>query len=290
MSQYYTVMYWYTTGLNRKEHRVKNGSARRKADSPYNAAELRIKEQLTAANSADTYEILHVEDVSDMCETGEKHESLSRLRQLEQSWLHAKQKRIGMWVPSDNASSEWFFDPKKQSVDNVVNVGLALINERRHGVARPNAYLMRDEQVECHDQAVEHFLNGGDKFLMNAKMRFGKTFTSYQIMRSLGVQRALVLTYKPAVDESWREDLESHIDFEGWNYYSAKKFDGKNPIQLKGDGVDILFTSFQDFNDFEKAKWQYARPLPWSACRPTGTAPVTSLPSTCKPRAIPWCR
>lgn len=259
MSQYYTVMYWYTTGLNRKEHRVKNGSARRKADTPYAAAELRIKEQLTAANSADSYEILHVEDVSDMCETGEKHESLSRLRQLEQSWLHAKQKRMGMWVPSDNASSEWFFDTKKQSVDNVVQVGLALINERRHGVARPNAYLMRDEQLACHDQAVEHFLNGGKQFLMNAKMRFGKTFTSYQIMRSLGVQRALVLTYKPAVDASWREDLETHIDFEGWNYHSAKEFDGNNPIQLNSNGIDILFTSFQDFNDFEKAKWQYAR-------------------------------
>lgn len=259
MSQYYTVVYWYTTELNRKEHRVKNGSARRKADSPYQAAELRIKEQLTAANSADPYEILHVEDVSDMCETGEKHESLSLLRQLEQSWLHAKQKRMGMWVPSDNAGSEWFFDPKKQSVDNIVRVGLALINERRHGVARPNAYTMREEQQECHDQAVAHFLKGGDKFLMNAKMRFGKTFTSYQIMRSLGIRRALVLTYKPSVDTSWREDLESHIDFEGWNYRSAKEFSGKNPIQLNSNGIEILFTSFQDFNDFEKDKWQYAR-------------------------------
>jgi len=259
MAQYYTVIYWYTTALNRKEHRVKNGSARRKADSAFSAAELRIKEQLTAANSADPYEILHIEDVSDLCETGEKHESLSRLRQLEKSWLHAKQKRMGMWVPSDNESSEWFLDPKNQSVDNVVRVGMELINERRHGVARPNAYIMRDEQMECHDQAVNHFINGGEKFLMNAKMRFGKTFTSYQIMRSLGVRRALVLTYKPAVDASWKEDLESHIDFEGWNFYSAKEFNAMNPIQLMGDGVDVLFTSFQDFNDFEKSKWQYAR-------------------------------
>ena len=260
MSQYYTVMYWYTTPLNRGVSRVKNGSARRKADSAYEAAEQRIKEQVTAANSADPYEILHVEDVSDMCETGEKHESLSRLRQLEQSWLHAKQKRMGMWVASTNSSSEWFQDPKKESVENVVNIGKALINERRHGVARPNAYLMRDEQQECHDQAVAHFASGGEKFLMNAKMRFGKTFTSFQIMKSLNVKRALVLTYKPAVDASWREDLETHIDFEGWKYYSAKAdFTNANPIVLDGDAeVEVLFGSFQDANELKKAKWQNA--------------------------------
>ena len=260
MSKYYTVMYWYTTPLNRGVSRVKNGSARRKADSAYEAAEQRIKEQVTAANSADPYEILYVDDVSDMCETGEKHESLSSLRQLEQGWLQAKQKRLGMWVPSKNSSSEWFQDTKKESVDNVVEIGKALINERRHGVSRPNAYLMRNEQQECHDKAVAHFDANGSKFLMNAKMRFGKTFTSFQIMKTLNAKRVLVLTYKPAVDASWREDLESHIDFEGWKYYSAKNdFSNANPIVLDGDAeVEVLFGSFQDANELKKAKWQYA--------------------------------
>ena len=257
--KYYCVIYWYTTSLNKTVHRVKNGSARRAAESAYEAAELRIQEQLTAKDSADPYQILHVEDVSDRCETGDESTSLSNLRQLEQNWLHAKQKRAGTWVPAESAKSEWFFDPKAESVDNVVNFGKSLINEWRHGVARPNAYLMREEQEECHDKAVNHYLNGGKKFLMNAKMRFGKTFTSYQIMRTLGVQRALVLTYKPAVDASWREDLESHVDFEGWHYRSAKEFNAKNPIKLEGNGVEILFTSFQDFNDFDKAKWEHAK-------------------------------
>lgn len=252
-------MYWYTTPLNRGVFRVKNGSARRQANSAYEAAEIRIKEQLTAANSSDPYEILHIEDVSDLCETGEKHESLSKLRQLEQSWVHAKQKRVGMWVPAESNKSEWFFDPKKESIDNVVNFGISLINERRHGVARPNAYLMRDEQQACHDQAIAHFENGGKKFLMNAKMRFGKTFVSYQIMKSQKVKRVLVLTYKPAVDASWREDLESHIDFDGWHYHSAKTdYSNTNPISLDGNGVEILFASFQDLNDFDKPKWQHA--------------------------------
>lgn len=259
MAQHYCVIYWYTTRLARKEFEVKNGSARRLANSPLEAAEMRIKEQITAKNSADQYEILHIEDVSDRCETGDESTSLSNLRQLEQNWLHAKQKRAGTWVYSESKKSEWFFDPKRESVDNVVNFGKSLINEWRHGVSRPNAYLMREEQQACHDQAVSHFNNGGEKFLMNAKMRFGKTFTSYQIIKTLNIKRVLVITYKPAVDAAWREDLEEHIDFEGWKYLSAKEFNAENPITLDGNSVEILFTSFQDFNDFNKAKWQYAR-------------------------------
>ena len=55
--QFYSVAYWYTTPLNKDVGRVKNGSARREATSAHHAAEIRIKEQITAANSADPYEM-----------------------------------------------------------------------------------------------------------------------------------------------------------------------------------------------------------------------------------------
>ena len=48
-------------------------------------------------------------------------------------------------------------------------------------------------------------------------MRFGKTFTTYQLAKEMGWTRILVLTYKPAVEGAWREDL-SHIDFPGWRF------------------------------------------------------------------------
>jgi superfamily II DNA or RNA helicase len=166
--------------------------------------------------------------------------------------IHAELEKMGKLRVREDKDREWF----ECSVAEVSSA----INNIVMGISRPNSYPMRDEQMSCHDQAVEHYINGGEKFLMNAKMRFGKTFTSYQILKSLGVQRVLVITYKPAVDAAWREDLETHVDFEGWKYYSAKEFSANNPIVLgnKAD-VEILFTSFQDFNDFEKAKWQYAR-------------------------------
>jgi superfamily II DNA or RNA helicase len=166
--------------------------------------------------------------------------------------IHAELRRMGKLEVRVDKSREWF----ECTVDDVSSA----INNLLTGISRPNAYPMREEQQDCHDQAVAYFAAGGDKFLMNAKMRFGKTFTAYQIIKSLGYKRVLVLTYKPAVDSAWREDMNTHVDFDGWKYYSAKEdFSATNPIQLTGDGIEVLFTSFQDFNDFEKEKWKIAK-------------------------------
>jgi superfamily II DNA or RNA helicase len=183
--------------------------------------------------------------------------------EIEQTWqvpdwvsdhtIHAELEKMGCLRVRMDKDREWFECTVEQVSSAINNIIL--------GVSRPNSYPMRSEQVECHDKAVAHYQAGGDKFLMNAKMRFGKTFTSYQIMKSLDVKLVLVITYKPAVDAGWREDLNTHVDFEGWNYYSAKEdFSSTNPIEVRGDGkVDILFASFQDFNDFNKAKWAIAK-------------------------------
>ena len=201
------------------------------------SAEIRVSQQDGTSNP-EPLEIENVWQVPDWVSDNTIHAELSKMGKLE--------------VRLDK-SREWY-------ACAVVDVSTA-INNIVLGVSRPNSYAMRNEQLECHNKAVAYFQAGGDKFLMNAKMRFGKTFTSYQIMKSLDVKRVLVITYKPAVDAGWREDLNTHVDFEGWNYYSAKDdFSSTNPIQLQGAGkVDILFASFQDFNDFEKTKWTVAK-------------------------------
>lgn len=166
--------------------------------------------------------------------------------------IHAELTKMGKMRVRMDKDREWF----ECSVEDVQSA----INNIQFGISRPNAYPMRDEQQECHDLAVNHFANGGTKFLMNAKMRFGKTFTTYQIIKSLNAKRVLVLTYKPAVDTSWREDLETHVDFDGWSYTSAKDHNKSKPIKLSGKNkVEIVFGSFQDANELHKEKWKYAK-------------------------------
>ena len=76
-------------------------------------------------------------------------------------------------------------------------------------------------------------------------MRFGKTFTTYQLAREMGWKRVLVLTYKPAVQTAWRDDLLTHVDFEGWRFV-----DRDTPIadrrRCRRTDPLVWFASFQD--------------------------------------------
>lgn len=122
----------------------------------------------------------------------------------------------------------------------------AVRSGRTYDPARTHDFDLRPEQEEAVDVTAAYFSeHAGDalppRFLWNAKMRFGKTFTTYKLAERLGWKRVLVLTYKPAVRDSWRDDLRSHVDFAGWEFASredAVDIDSPNPI--------VWFASFQD--------------------------------------------
>ncbi|MBU1776139.1 MAG: GIY-YIG nuclease family protein, partial [Gammaproteobacteria bacterium] len=110
---------------------------------------------------------------------------------------------------------------------------------------------MRREQAEAVDKTYDYYLsiwgmnqNRVPRFLWNAKMRFGKTFTTYQLAKKLGAKRVLVLTFKPAVEDAWQSDLENHADFNGWQYLSRSS--GSDPTQIDRKQPVVYFGSFQD--------------------------------------------
>lgn len=113
------------------------------------------------------------------------------------------------------------------------------------------AFPMRDEQAAAVERTYAYFhsrweqeIRAVPRFLWNAKMRFGKTFTSYQLAKRLGAKRVLVVTFKPAVEDAWQTDLESHVDFDGWQYLSRSS--GRDPSQIALDKPVVYFGSFQD--------------------------------------------
>ena len=112
-------------------------------------------------------------------------------------------------------------------------------------------FLMRREQAEAVDKTYAYFhsiwqenAQAAPRFLWNAKMRFGKTFSTYQLARKLGAKRVLVVTFKPAVEDAWQTDLESHVDFDGWQYLSRKS--NLDPSQIDSTKPVVYFGSFQD--------------------------------------------
>lgn len=147
-----------------------------------------------------------------------------------------------------NTGGEWF----KCSVDDVRAAVLAVKTHTVNAENRINNFKMRPEQQAAVEKTAVYFLSTEEdnvkrypKFLWNCKMRFGKTFAAYQLAKKMQFKRILILTFKPAVVSAWQEDLNSHIDFEGWQFISRdtdltyETADKNRPI--------VCFGSFQDY-------------------------------------------
>lgn len=137
------------------------------------------------------------------------------------------------------------------TVADVKTVLTQLRTGQRFTGTHHETFAMRREQAEAVKVTHAYFLSrrSEDKhavprFLWNAKMRFGKTFTTYQLAKRLGARRVLVVTFKPAVEDAWKTDLENHVDFDGWQYLSSKS-DG-DPRKIDRREPVVYFGSFQD--------------------------------------------
>lgn len=152
-----------------------------------------------------------------------------------------------------NTAGEWF----RCTVRDVRAAVLAIKRGEDNDEQRTETFGMRPEQRRAVDMTSGYFRSYQREtgktphFLWNCKMRFGKTFAAYQLARRMGWKRILVLTFKPAVESAWEEDLRSHIDFKGWQFISRS-------TELDYDHADkerplVWFGSFQDFLGKNKA-------------------------------------
>lgn len=147
----------------------------------------------------------------------------------------------------ENTELEWM----RCAVTDVKTVLTELHTGLRFSGSHHQTFPMRREQVEAVNVTHAYFhsrwaedMHAVPRFLWNAKMRFGKTFTSYQLAKKLGAKRVLVVTFKPAVEDAWQTDLENHVDFDGWQYLS--KSSGGDPTQIDRRKPVVYFGSFQD--------------------------------------------
>ena len=148
-----------------------------------------------------------------------------------------------------NPDGEWF----ECSVNDVLAVINNIKNNQNFTIDRNQNFDLRPEQFLAVERTREYFLKAQKEnpniishFLWNAKMRFGKTFTTYQLAKKMGWKKILVLTFKPAVKNAWHDDLTSHIDFVGWQFVSKDNLDSE-VNNLDYSQPIICFGSFQDY-------------------------------------------
>lgn len=251
-----TIYVYKLVGVKSHEGYVKVGYTDR-------SAEIRIEEQIGAVHVP--HEILYQE--SAMRRDGSS---------FTDKQVHKILKRKGFNNLPIDKKNEWFRC-------DVRDVKIA-IRELKTGIRldeRTETFGMRPEQhravmqtMEYFEMAKHEFPDRTPKFLWNAKMRFGKTFASYQLVKKMGWSRVLVLTFKPAVESAWSDDLLSHVDFEGWQFISNKDAHADNiSMDEQFDAADksrpiVVFGSFQDLlgtndNGGIKAKNEFIHYTNW---------------------------
>ncbi|WP_179108684.1 GIY-YIG nuclease family protein, partial [Rodentibacter genomosp. 2] len=151
-------------------------------------------------------------------------------------------------------NGEWFECDVQAVQAALISVKKGIRNREK----RTLSFGMRPEQAQAVNQTAHYFhsfkqdaVNQGKapRFLWNAKMHFGKTFATYQLAKKMGWKKLLILTFKPAVQDAWQEDLANHTDFEGWQFVAKdsnlQEIDSYRPL--------VCFGSFQDYLGRTKA-------------------------------------
>ena len=170
--------------------------------------------------------------------------------------VHRLLKHKGFLQLNEGADkNEWF----RCTLSDALTAIEEIRTETRFEGNRTWNFAMRGEQQQAVNMTKSYFEQSKiddptrpPKYLWNAKMRFGKTFATYELCKAMGFKKILVLTFKPAVESAWQEDLTHHIDFKGWQFVSNKeaKFDAKK-LDEQFDACDktkpiVVFGSFQD--------------------------------------------
>lgn len=234
-------IYIYETPSSKQEGLIKIGDAHN--------VDQRIREQFNTASAIDAssfaYSILYQSEAVKEDDTEFKDHDIHAALTAKGYPKH----QITDGDETIKGTTEWF----KVDLDKAIH----LIEQFKQGrkpeeidIERFQAFPMRPEQQSAVDKTIEYFKASANptqavEMLWNAKMRFGKTFTAYQLAKAMGLSKVLVLTYKPAVEDAWQKDLERHIDFGDYVFLRREGLSSINEYLDKSRKI-VAFASYQD--------------------------------------------
>lgn len=249
----YKVIYVFTILDQAHKGLVKIGDATLKTDTSIDrlipnshelnqAALKRIKSYTNTAGL--TPKLLHAELA--VREKQNKDGSIS-LQAFRDYQVHSVLKNSG--IPNkefgEASGREWFeidVETAKKAIEAVKHHYANLSNT---DITKYTPIVFRPEQEECIEMAVKHFKKA-DRFLVNAKMRYGKTFVALEIVKRCGFEKTIIMTHRPVVDSGWYEDFNKI--FYGYSdiIYGSKAKGYTLDELLKTGKKFIYFASIQD--------------------------------------------
>lgn len=144
---------------------------------------------------------------------------------------------------SQRQGTEWFYydgHPQKSHQDF-----MDFRNNQKSQIKEQLTYQLRPEQVAAVHQTLDYAHNHpNSEFLWNAKPRFGKTLTTYDLARKLDAKTVLVVTNRPAVANSWFDDFEKFIAWQtSYAFISTNDTLKDRPVLTKDEFNNELFSS-----------------------------------------------
>lgn len=193
-------------------------------------------------------------------------------RKSDKTWFHDYDvhdvlKRSGVKHAAQLEGAEWFktdLETAKAAI-KAVKEGHNYLNVTTDDekIIKKTNIILRPEQKKAVEQTQRVFKKK-DRMLWNAKMRFGKTLTSLQLIKNEKFKKVLIMTHRPVVADSWFEDFKKmKMNESGYDFGSVNK--GETLEKLKhGDDPFVYFASIQllrynngqtNLKDFADVDW-----------------------------------
>ncbi|MBR4374688.1 MAG: Eco57I restriction-modification methylase domain-containing protein [Treponema sp.] len=172
-------------------------------------------------------------------------------------------------------ANEWFYTDLE-----TVKKAIAAVKEGRSSLnaseitKEKSPVAFRPEQTEAIEKTIKQFkkTSGSHQMLWNAKMRFGKTLSTLEVVKRMNYNRTLILTHRPVVDSGWFEDY-SKIFYDRDDFYYFSKKNGGDPKDEENfhdmihdankNGLNdyhfIYFASIQDMRGSELVGGKFAK-------------------------------
>ena len=166
--------------------------------------------------------------------------------------------------PNGTSGNEWFevdLATAKNAI-KAVKEGRKFLSSAEK-VVKSSPISFREEQEDAIAKTLECFKKQNE-MLWYAKMRFGKTLTSLEVVRRAEFRRVIIVTHRPVVGSGWREEFnlifrageDKHNytflvkDTSGASYDYDEKIDQSNELNLrnydKNGNYFVYFASIQD--------------------------------------------
>ena len=171
--------------------------------------------------------------------------------------FHAYLRKNGVKQESGERN-EWFHISPSDSQRMIFEFSM------NHGVPDTDStspYTLRKEQRSAVDNAVSYFKshNKGE-YLWNAKPRFGKTLSTYDLCKRMDAKNVLIVTNRPSIANSWYEDYVKFLgDDSGYKFVSeTSSLKGRRNVitrddleRLRKDDPEVRCIEFLSLQDLK---------------------------------------